>query len=82
VKVTAESRPRLAPKARLRYDRIAQADMLLYPEHGLVLNASASAILRACDGRTVAQIAESLAAPVADVLELLTTLAQRGLVRE
>ena len=82
MKVTAESRPRLAPKARLRHDRIAQADMLLYPEHGLVLNASASAILRACDGRTVAEIAESLAAPVADVLELLTTLAERGLVRE
>jgi pyrroloquinoline quinone biosynthesis protein D len=80
--VTAASRPRLASKARLRHDRIADADMLLYPEHGLVLNASASAILRACDGRTVAEIAEALAAPVADVLDFLTTLAARGLVRE
>ena len=80
--MTPESRPRLASKARLRHDRIANADMLLYPEHGLVLNASAAAIVRALDGRSVAEIAAALAAPVGDVLELLTTLAARGLVRE
>jgi pyrroloquinoline quinone biosynthesis protein D len=80
--MTTGSRPRLASKARLRYDRIAKADMLLYPEHGLVLNASASAIVRACDGRTVGEIAAALGAPVGDVLELLAALAERGLVRE
>jgi pyrroloquinoline quinone biosynthesis protein D len=78
--LSAASRPRLAPKARLRHDRIADATLLLYPEHGLVLNASATAILRACDGRTVGEIATALAAPLDDVLEFLTTLAARGLV--
>jgi pyrroloquinoline quinone biosynthesis protein D len=80
--MTPDSRPRLAGKARVRHDRIANADLLLYPEHGLQLNASAAAIVRALDGRTVAEIAAALQAPVADVLEFLTTLAERGLVRE
>ncbi|HZJ71051.1 MAG TPA: PqqD family peptide modification chaperone, partial [Planctomycetota bacterium] len=54
--------------------------LLLYPEHGLVLNPSAAAILRLCDGRSVRDIADELAAPVDDVLEFLTTLRDRGLV--
>jgi pyrroloquinoline quinone biosynthesis protein D len=80
--VTADSRPKLASKVRLRHDRIANATMLLYPEHGLVLNESAAAIVRSLDGRTVAEIAAALTAPVDDLLELLTTLAERGLVHE
>ena len=78
--VSADSRPQLARKARLRTDRISGETMLLYPEHGLVLNPSAAAILRLCDGRSVRDIAAELAAPLDDVLEFLTTLSDRGLV--
>jgi coenzyme PQQ biosynthesis protein PqqD len=78
--MTAESRPRLARQARLRRDPLGGGILLLYPEHGLVLNDSAAAILERCDGRRVAEIATGLVAPLADVLELLTTLAERGLV--
>ena len=78
--VSAESRPRLARKARLRTDRLSGDTLLLYPEHGLVLNPSAAAILRLCDGRSASEIAGELGAPLADVLEFLTTLRDRGLV--
>jgi pyrroloquinoline quinone biosynthesis protein D len=81
VSLSPESRPRLAPKARLKHDRIANEMLLLYPEHGLLLNASAAAIVQGCDGRTVAEIAESLAAPLSDVLAFLSALAERGLVK-
>ncbi len=40
--ITAESRPTLAAKARLRWDRQAERYMLLYPERGLVLNPEGS----------------------------------------
>jgi coenzyme PQQ biosynthesis protein PqqD len=78
--LSADSRPRLARKARLRNDRVSGETLLLYPEHGLVLNPSAAAILRLCDGRAVREIADELAAPVDDVLEFLTALGDRGLV--
>jgi pyrroloquinoline quinone biosynthesis protein D len=78
--LSAESQPRLARKARLRTDRVTGETLLLYPEHGLILNASAAAILRLCDGRAVGDIATTLGAPITDVLELLTTLRDRGLV--
>ena len=78
--VSADSRPQIARKARLRTDRVSGETLLLYPEHGLVLNPSAAAILRLCDGRSVRDIAAELAAPLDDVLEFLTTLSDRGLV--
>jgi hypothetical protein len=78
--LSADSRPQLARKARLRTDRLTGETLLLYPEHGLILNPSAAAILRLCDGRSIGDIAAALAAPLADVLELLTTLSERGLV--
>jgi len=78
--VSAESCPRLARKARLRTDRRTGETLLLYPEHGLVLSPSAAAILRLCDGRSAAAIADELAAPLDDVLEFLATLGDRGLV--
>jgi pyrroloquinoline quinone biosynthesis protein D len=77
-----DSRPQLARKARLRTDQLTGETLLLYPEHGLVLNASAAAILRLCDGRSVADIATALAAPVADIVEFLATLSERGLVTD
>jgi pyrroloquinoline quinone biosynthesis protein D len=87
--LSAASRPRLAAKARLKWDRHAQKHMLLFPERGLVLNASAAAILELCDGNaTVDQIARRLAERVggaaekiaADVLAFVETMHKRGLV--
>jgi hypothetical protein len=40
--LAADARPRLAPKVRLRWDRKDARYMLLYPERGLVLNATAA----------------------------------------
>ena len=42
----ASSRPCLAPKARLRFDRKSSRYMLLYPERGLVLNPTAADVLQ------------------------------------
>jgi coenzyme PQQ biosynthesis protein PqqD len=57
------SRPKLAPKARLKWDRHEERFLLLYPERGLSLSETASAILKLCDGeRTVEDIAVALAA--------------------
>jgi pyrroloquinoline quinone biosynthesis protein D len=78
--ISADCRPQLARKARLRTDQISGETLLLYPEHGLVLNSSAAAILRLCDGRSAGDIAGALEAPLGDVLELLATLHARGLV--
>jgi coenzyme PQQ biosynthesis protein PqqD len=83
---------RLAPHARLRFDRHRQEHMLLYPERGLVLSATAAAVVAELDGaRDVAAIVEALAAKydrgdrpaiATDVLDLLRSLAARGLVTE
>lgn len=78
--LSADSRPQLARKARLRTDKLSGETLLLYPEHGLVLNPSAAAIVRLCDGRSVRDIAAELAAPLDDVLEFLAALRDRGLV--
>ena len=66
--LSADSRPQLARKARLRTDRLTGETLLLYPEHGLVLNASA------------AMSPAELGAPLADVLDFLAALGERGLV--
>lgn len=87
--ISADSRPRLAAKARLRFDRKAARYMLLYPERGLVLNATGADVLQRCDGeRTVGAIVAELAqrygheAPAVEreVLAFLETMAARGLV--
>jgi coenzyme PQQ biosynthesis protein PqqD len=55
------SRPRLASKVRLRFDRHAQRHMLIYPERGMVLNDSAAAIAELCTGEhTLDAIVERL----------------------
>jgi pyrroloquinoline quinone biosynthesis protein D len=57
------SKPRLAARARLRWDRIDGRYLLLYPERGLALNESAAAILQLCDGsRTIDDIVTELVA--------------------
>jgi coenzyme PQQ biosynthesis protein PqqD len=88
--VTPEARPRLAAKARLRYDRKSTRYMLLYPERGLVLNPTAADIVQLCTGEhTVGAIVERLAEKYAtkpreaieqEVLAFLDLMAARGLV--
>ena len=55
------SRPRLAPRARLRLDRRTGKTVLLYPERGLVLSDVGQAVLELCDAeRTVEEIVGAL----------------------
>ena len=89
--IEAASRPRLASKARLRYDRQNDRYLLLYPERGLALNGTAVDVVRLCTGEhTVTGIVEQLAAKYTtqprevvarEVLSFLATLADRGLVQ-
>jgi pyrroloquinoline quinone biosynthesis protein D len=81
--------PKLARRARLRFDEREQKHMILYPERGLVLNASAAAIVQLCDGtRTIEEIVAALAdgadAPRervdGDVRSLIARLSDKGLV--
>jgi pyrroloquinoline quinone biosynthesis protein D len=90
--VTArDSRPRLAAKARLRYDRKAERYMLLYPEKGLVLNPTGADIVQLCTGEnTVGGIVDQLAAKYGrdapaierEVVDFLAALAERSLLQE
>ena len=85
-----DARPALSPRARLRPDRQTGKTLLLYPEAGLALNATAAATLALCDGaRTVAEIAALLAERfgretelvLAEIGPFLDSLVARGLVR-
>jgi pyrroloquinoline quinone biosynthesis protein D len=85
--VTLSARPVLAQRARVRYDRLSGRHILLAPERGFLLNASAAAILLLCNGqRSVRQIAQGLAPPqqqaqvLADIVALVEQLASRGLL--
>ena len=90
--MSPHSRPRLAAKARLRFDRKSQGYMLLYPERGLALNPTAAELLKLCTGEhTVTAIVARLAdtygnQPPAvierEVLTFLETMADRGLVTD
>jgi pyrroloquinoline quinone biosynthesis protein D len=88
--ISAESRPRLAAKARLRFDRRSARYLLLYPERGLVLNVTATDVLQRCTGElTVNAIVDELArkygqeppAVAEEVLRFLRAMADRGLVQ-
>ncbi|MBX3232843.1 MAG: pyrroloquinoline quinone biosynthesis peptide chaperone PqqD [Labilithrix sp.] len=78
--------PKLAKKARLRFDRHSGKHMLMYPERGLALNESAKLIVERCDGtRSVEQIVQELDAIAgqsvqADVLAVLEDLQKKGLL--
>ena len=55
-------RPRLASRARLKFDVVAKQEMLLFPEAALLLNETGAAIVRMCDGaRSLDQIVDGLA---------------------
>ena len=89
--ISADSRPRLAEKARLRFDRKAQQYLLLFPEKGLALSPTAAEILKLCTGEhTVEIIIEQLLQKYEtqphdvverEVLAFLASMADRGLVK-
>jgi pyrroloquinoline quinone biosynthesis protein D len=87
--IADNSKPRLAAKARLKWDAVREKNLLLFPEGVLVLNKTAHDVLVLCDGqRTVAEIVKTLAAQYAveanaidtDVKEILQRLAQKTFV--
>ena len=89
--ITSESRPTLAAKARLRWDRQTSRYLLLYPERGLILNPTAADVVQLCTGEhTVGAIVDRLAAKYApqpredvarEILAFLAQMAERGLIR-
>jgi pyrroloquinoline quinone biosynthesis protein D len=85
--LTAASVPALWRLARLEFDPVRQQRVLLYPEGVVLLNDTGGAILDLCDGvRSVADIAATLEERyhcdvTADVIEYLSGLAERDLVR-
>jgi coenzyme PQQ biosynthesis protein PqqD len=59
--VSPESRPRLAPKVRLRLDKKTHEFLLLFPERGILLNPTAAEIIKRCNGKnTVTMIIDHL----------------------
>lgn len=84
-------RPRLAARARLKFDPIATQEMLLFPEAGLALNETGAAIVRLCDGaRSVDEIVTQLSknygindleALTCEVIEFLDEIRARGLLQ-
>ena len=73
--------PRLAKKARLRWDARGKTWLLVYPERGLALSESAASIVQMCDGtRTAEAIAEALEAPLEDVVAFVNELSSRALL--
>jgi pyrroloquinoline quinone biosynthesis protein D len=84
------SRPTLAAKTRLRYDRRRGAFFLLWPERGLLLNRSGSDILQRCRGHeTLSSIVNALSEQYPhtghhiieeDVHRLIRELSRRGLL--
>jgi pyrroloquinoline quinone biosynthesis protein D len=84
-------RPRLASRARLKFDPIAKQEMLLFPEAALALNETGSAIVRLCDGeRSIDEIVNRLSekygaadrnALTGEVMDFLDTIRARGLLQ-
>jgi pyrroloquinoline quinone biosynthesis protein D len=88
VTVKTDAVPKLWKLARLDYDAVRDRPILLYPEGAVLLNDTGKAILELVDGRrTIGEIATLLgdryqADVTADVLEYLTHLAERELIRD
>ena len=83
-------RPRLASRARLKFDPIANQEMLLFPEAALALNETGAAIVRLCDGaRSIDEIVDQLSkqydtdrdALMREVADFIATIRARGLIQ-
>jgi coenzyme PQQ biosynthesis protein PqqD len=87
VTLNATTDPALWRLARLDFDPVRQQRVLLYPEGVVLLNETGGTILDLCDGRrSIASIAAILEERyhrdvVADVIEYLSQLVERELVR-
>ena len=89
--IAASARPKLSRKVRLRFDRHSQRHMLVYPDRGMLLNASGAAILELCTGElSFAEIVDRLHAQAAgatreqvehDVRVFLESLLARTLIQ-
>jgi pyrroloquinoline quinone biosynthesis protein D len=88
MEMTSATVPVLWRLARMDFDPVRRRHVLLYPEGTVLLNDTGAAILELCDGqRSVAEIAGVLqerygSDVTADVLEYLSGLAERELIRE
>ena len=89
--LTATSHPRLARKARLRFDRQTNRYLLLYPEKGLVLNDTAADVLQLCTGEhsvgamvtlLAAKYGKDAGAVEAEVMTFLGAMVERALVED
>ena len=81
------STPKLPEGVRLRFDKVRDRHVLLYPEGAIALNPTAVSVLELCDGkRTVDDIAAELSAKYngadirSDVENLVEAIAARGLI--
>ena len=84
-------RPRLASRARLKFDPIAKQEMLLFPEAALALNETGAAIVRLCDGaRSINEIVDQVSkefgtadrdALTREVMDFLATIRARALLQ-
>ena len=85
--LTEASVPALWRLARIDFDPVRNQRVLLYPEGVVLLNNTGASILELCDGqRSIADIAALLreryhVEVTADVIEYLTQLVDRDLVR-
>jgi coenzyme PQQ biosynthesis protein PqqD len=81
-------RPLLVRHARFRWDELRRQHQIVFPEGILVLNETAAAVVRLCDGRSTGEVVAALEAQfpgahlAGDVSELLQRLAEKGLVRD
>jgi pyrroloquinoline quinone biosynthesis protein D len=87
VTVATISTPKLPEGVRLRFDKVRDRHVLLYPEGAIALNPTAVSVLELCDGkRTIDDIAAELSAKYSgadvrsDVENLVEAIAARGLI--
>lgn len=84
-------RPRLASRARLKFDPIERQVMLLFPEAALALNETGAAIVQLCDGgSSISEIVDKLSekygaadrdALMREVVDFIATIRARGLLQ-
>ena len=81
-------RPVLVPHARYRWDKLRRQHQIVFPEGILVLNDPGAAIVRLCDGRSIAEMLAALSEQFPDgdlgedVSAFLQRLARKGLLRD
>jgi len=88
--VVEASQPVLPRHAQLKFDKTRERWVILAPERVLVPDDIAVEVLQLCDGRSVAQIVDQLAAKYtapcdeigADVIAMLQDLADKGFLIE